>query len=203
MNATNRNPAPFAVIGLIMAFAFAILWIVAAENDPSWAFGDNKLSELGVSSIEFTADVFKCACIACGALAFVFGLGKAYCEDGCNSASGIMCAVVGIFIALIGIYNADYGNGNINETVTYLFFLFMLIAACLSVKGDWNDGKRISGAIAAILVLVALSCLVGKDIEFTEGVALICGLLWILSESVKMILEIKESKDVKIDVETI
>ena len=170
MNATNRNPAPFAVIGLIMAFAFAILWIVAAENDPSWAFGDNKLSELGVSSIEF---------------------------------SGIMCAVVGIFMALIGIYNADYGNGNINETVTYLFFLFMLIAACLSVKGDWNDGKRISGAIAAILVLVALSCLVGKDIEFAEGVALICGLLWILSESVKMILEIKESKDVKIDVETI
>ena len=203
MNATNRNPAPFAVIGLIMAFAFAILWIVAAENDPNWAFGDNKISDLGVSSIELTADLFKYACIVCGALAFVFGVGKAYCEDDANRASGIMCAIMGIFMALAGIYNADYGNGTLHETVAYLFFLFLFLAAALSVYGDWADGKRISGAIAAILVLIALSCIVGKSLEFTEGVAVICGLLWIMSESVKMILAVKETKDVKVDIETI
>ncbi len=203
MNATNRSPALFAVIGLIMAFAFAIMWIVAAENDPAWTFGDNMISELGVSTNQFTADVFKYGCIVCGALGFVFGVGKAYCEDNCSRASGIMCAAAGIFLALVGIYNSDYGNGNLHDTVSYLAFAFIFLAAALSVYGDWSEGKRINGAIAAVLILVALSCYVGKDLAFTEGIAIICALFWMISESVKMILNIKSAKDVNVNVETI
>lgn len=201
MNAI-RNPAPFAVIGLIMAFLFAIVWIVAAENDPTWVLGESKLSELGVSTYDFTADAFKYGCIVSGILCLVFGIGKSLCEDGSSCASGIMCAVAGIALACVGYFTTE-SNADVHDIAAYLLFVFLALAVALSVHGDWTEGKRINGLVGIILFAMVIACLVGKDIAYTEAVAAICGLIWILSESVKMILCVKAEKDVKVDVETV
>lgn len=201
MNAI-RNPAPFAVIGLIMAFLFAIVWIVAAENDPTWVLGESKLSELGVSTYDFTADAFKYGCIVSGILCLVFGIGKSLCEDGSSCASGIMCAVAGIAFACVGYFTTE-SNADVHDIAAYLLFVFLALAVALSVHGDWTEGKRINGLVGVILFAMVIACLVGKDIAYTEAVAAICGLIWVLSESVKMILCVKAEKDVKVDVETV
>lgn len=201
MNA-NRNPAPFAVIGLITAFLFAIMWIVAAENDPFWIFGESKLSDLGVSIYDFTADAFKYGCIVCGILCFVFGIGKSLCEDGSSCASGIMCAMVGIALAFVGYFTAE-SNADVHDMSAYLLFVFLALAVALSIHGDWTEGKRINGLIGIVLFAMVIACFIGKDIAYTETVAVICGLLWIVSESVKMILCVKAAKDVKVEIETV
>ncbi len=201
MNAI-RNPAPFAVIGLIMAFLFAIVWIVAAENDPTWVLGESKLSELGVSTYDFTADAFKYGCIVSGILCLVFGIGKSLCEDGSSCASGIMCAVAGIALACVGYFTTE-SNADVHDIAAYLLFVFLALAVALSVHGDWTEGKRINGLVGVILFAMVIACLVGKDIAYTEAVAAICGLIWVLSESVKMILSVKAEKDVKVDIETV
>ncbi len=201
MNAI-RNPAPFAVIGLIMAFLFAIVWIVAAENDPTWVLGESKLSELGVSTYDFTADAFKYGCIVSGILCLVFGIGKSLCEDGSSCASGIMCAVAGIALACVGYFTTE-SNADVHDIAAYLLFVFLALAVALSVHGDWTEGKRINGLVGVILFAMVIACLVGKDIAYTEAVAAICGLIWVLSESVKMILCVKADKDVKVEIETV
>ncbi len=201
MNAI-RNPAPFAVIGLIMAFLFAIVWIVAAENDPTWVLGESKLSEMGVSTYDLTANAFKYGCIVCGILCLVFGIGKAACEDGSSCASGIMCAAAGIALAFVGYFTTE-SNPDVHDIAAYLLFVFLALAVALSVHGDWSEGKRINGLVGIILFAMVIACFIGKDIAYTEAVAVICGLLWVVSESVKMIVCIKAAKDVKVEIETV
>lgn len=194
MKAFKRNTAPFAVVGIVAAILFAMVWLVAAVNDPNWVLGVNTLSDMGVSDVQLTADLFMYGCIITGLLVFVFGLGKASNEYGSSRASGIMTAIAGVFLVLVGLYNKDFGNGNIHDTVAILFFLFLALAAMASVHGDWTEGKRINGAIGAILIMIVIGVAVGKPLAFVETVAVLCGLIWIISESVKMILNIRAAE---------
>lgn len=190
MKAFSCNTGPFAVIGIAMAFFFAMVWIVAASNDPNWSLGVNTLSDMGISDVQLTADLFMYGCMIAGALAFVFGLGKAYNEANASRASGIMVAFAGVFLILVGLYNKDYGNGNLHQTVAMLFFFFLTVAAALSVFGDWAEGKRVNAVISATLIVIVIGAAVGNTIAYVEAVAVICGLLWIMNESVKMILNL-------------
>ncbi|MDO5861684.1 MAG: DUF998 domain-containing protein [Thermoplasmata archaeon] len=194
MNATKRSPAPFAVIGIVAAFLFAVVWIVAAQSDSSWVLGENTLSDLGVSSVQFTADLFMYGCIITGILIFVFGLGKACCETRNSRAAGILVAAAGIFLVLVGIYNKDFGNGNIHVAVAYLLFLFLILAAIVSIAGDWAEGKRLSACATAILIVIVIGADIGNGLAYIEAVAVACALLWILIQSVKMILNLNAAE---------
>ena len=111
MNVSNRHPGPFAAIGLLAAFAFAVIMIVAINGDSAWVYGENMLSDLGISDVQMTADLFNYGCMIVGILVFVYGLGKAVCETQCNRASGCILAIAAIFLVLIGYIHSDFGNG--------------------------------------------------------------------------------------------
>ncbi|MDO5852800.1 MAG: DUF998 domain-containing protein [Thermoplasmata archaeon] len=203
MNATKVSPAPFAVIGIVAAFLFAVVWIVAAKNDPSWVFGDNTLSDMGISDVQLTADLFMYGCIITGILILVFGAGKACSEAGYSRASGILLAAAGVFLVLVGVYNKDFGNGNTHETVAWLFFVFLALAAIVSIFGDMAEGKRLNGIITTILVLICIGVCIGNTLAYTEGVVVACSLIWLLAESAKMILNLGAAKDPSPVVESI
>ena len=135
MNVSNRHPGPFAAIGLLAAFAFAVIMIVAINGDSAWVYGENMLSDLGISDVQMTADLFNYGCMIVGILVFVYGLGKAVCETQCNRASGCILAIAAIFLVLIGYIHSDFGNGNTHDTIAILFFLFLFIAMVLSAIG--------------------------------------------------------------------
>ncbi len=190
MNANTRSPALYACIGIFAAFIFAAIWVVAAQGDPSWVFGESMISDLGVSDVELTADLFMYGCIVTGLLAFIFGVGKAYTECGSNRLAGILVAIAGAFLVLVGLYNENFGNGNIHNTVAILFFLFLVLGMLASMVGDWAEGKRVNGAVTAVLIMVMIGVAVGKDLAYVESIAVICGLLWIFNASAKMILNV-------------
>ena len=123
MNVSYRHPGPFAAIGLLAAFAFAVIFAVAANADSSWIYGESMISDLGVSDVQLSADLFNYGCLIVGVLLFVFGVGKAACEFGCNRASGCMLAIAAIFLILIGYIHSDFGNGNTHEAIAILLGL--------------------------------------------------------------------------------
>ena len=187
MNVSNRHPGPFAAIGLLAAFAFAIVLIVAINGDSAWVYGENMLSDLGISDVQMSADLFNYGCMIVGILVFVCGLGKAVCETKCNRASGCILAISAIFLILVGYIHSDFGNGNTHDTIAILLFLFLFIAMVLSAIGDWRDGARINSAITVVLILIILGCAVGMSIAALEVITVACGIVWLAAISAKMI----------------
>ena len=188
MNVSNRHPGPFAAIGLLAAFAFAVIMIVAINGDSAWVYGENMLSDLGISDVQMTADLFNYGCMIVGILVFVYGLGKAVCEAQCNRASGCILAIAAIFLVLIGYIHSDFGNGNTHDTIAFLFFLFLFIAMVLSAIGDWRDGARLNSALTVVLILIILGCAVGMTVEALEVITVACGIVWLAGISAKMII---------------
>ena len=191
MNVSYRHPGPFAVIGLIAAFAFAIILVTAIMGDSAWVYGENMLSDLGISDVQMTADLFNYGCIIIGILVFVFGLGKALCETSCNRASGCILAIAGVFLILVGYIHSDFGNGNTHDAIAILCYLFLFIAMVLSSIGDWRDGYRLNSALTVILILIILGCCVGMNIASVEVITAACAIVWLAGISAKMIVTSK------------
>ena len=59
MKEENRSAAGFGAIGLVAAFIFSIVWVVAACADPSWSVGNDYVSQLGVSDVTLTKNIFN------------------------------------------------------------------------------------------------------------------------------------------------
>lgn len=188
MNVSYRHPGPFAAVGLVAAFALAIVITMATSGDPAWVYGENMLSDLGVSDVQSTADLYNYGCMIIGILTFVLGVGKAACELSCNRASGCILAIAGIFMILLGYMSSDFGNGNTHDTIAILFYLFMFIAMVLAAIGDWRDGYKINSALSVILILILLGCAVGMSIASLEVIFVACTVIWLAGVSAKMII---------------
>lgn len=197
MNATKHSPAPFAVVGIVAAAFFAVMWIVAAQGDASWVLGESTVSDLGISANDDTANEFMYGCIITGILVIVFGAGKAYCENGASTAAGLFIAAAGLFLALLGIFDKNYGNGDAHQAFAYLCFIFIAVGAVCSMFGDHAEGKKINAAITGALILIVVGAVVGKELAYYEAVATVCALLWLVSESVKMIFDLPKMEPVQ------
>ncbi len=187
MNVSYRHPGLFAVIGLLVAFAFAIVLVVAINGDTAWVYGENMLSDLGISDVQLTANFFNYGCIIFGIFLFIYGIGKAMCEISCNRASGCFVAIAAIFLILIGHIQSNFGNENTHEAIALLFFLFLFVSMVLSAIGDWRDNYKLNSALSIIAILVILGCAVGMNIESLEVITIACAIVWIAGISVKMI----------------
>ncbi len=186
MNVSFRNPGPFAAIGFLAAFALAVIVTVAINADASWVYGESKLSDLGISDVDLTKNLFNYGCIIVGVLTVIFGIGKAFSETGCNRACGCIIAIAAVFMILIGFVQADFGNGNTHDAAALIAYVFMFAAMALSAVGDWKDGSKLNAALSGILILIIIGCLVGMDIEKVQVIALACGIVWMLGVSAKM-----------------
>ena len=186
MNVSYRNPGPFAAIGFLAAFALAVVITVAINADTSWVYGESKLSDLGVSDVDLAKNLFNYGCIIVGVLIVVFGVGKAYNEDGCNCASGCFAAFAAIFLIIAGFLQANSGNSDTVESVVLLVSIFQIIAVALSAVGDWKEGAKLNAALGSILILIIVGCVAGMNIEKVQIIAIACYIVWMLGASAKM-----------------
>lgn len=202
MNATKHSPTPYAALGILAAFLIAVIWTVAAQNDPSWVLGESPVSDLAFSGVDVTADAFAYGLIVAGILVLVFGAGKARTEGSCSCSSGVMAAAAGVMLLLIGLGAAAGREGEYASTADWLFFVFMMLAIILSMFGSWQEGRRINAAVAAILVVVVIGAAVGKSPEYVQAVVYACTILWLVSDSAKMIMTMKAADEPDVRVET-
>ena len=186
MNATLRNPATFAVIGLAAALLFAAVWLAAATSDPSWELGVNTLSDMGVSDVSLTENLFNYGCVAAGFLVVLFGLGRSSFGDRAGRASGYLTAAAGLFLALVGVFDKGFGDGNMHLAVAYLFFALLALAVFASIASDWR-GRRWAGlAVSVAAVVVTVASLAAGSLALTEAVFVACALVWLIPQSLGM-----------------
>ncbi len=186
MNVSYRSPGPFAAIGFLAAFALAVIITVAINADASWVYGESKLSDLGISDVDLTKNLFNYGRIIVGILIVVFGVGKAYTENGCNCASGCFVAFAAVFLIIAGFLQTSSGNSDTVEAAALFVCIFQVVAVALSAVGDWKDGAKLNAALSSILILIIIGCLVGMNIEKVQVIAIACNIVWMLGVSAKM-----------------
>lgn len=189
MNSRKIGSAGFGIAALLGAFIFSVAWIIAVCGDASWVLGENTISDLGVSDVQISADLFKYACIITGVLFAIFGIGKAIFEKKANCASGIFAIIAALALIAVGVYNKDFGNGNAHLFVAYMFFLFTAIAAILSGYGDYHEKKTIPTAITVVAFVVGLFAYATCSLALAEVVIVVCILIWAAAQGVKLAME--------------
>lgn len=192
MNATRCSPALFAVVGICAAFMFALALVSAINADASWVYGESSLIDLKNSSVQVAADLMQYGSIVFGILLIVFGFGKGIVENKCGRASGFMLAIAGVFVVLLGL-DTQIGNENVESSLQILFLALLTISVVLSAYGNWYEGKNLNVALIVILFVVAFVAVCFKPLEASVVIIIACMLIWIVGESVKMILNINKA----------
>ena len=164
--------------GLAAAVSFVALYTIAMSLDPSYLFGKNYLSDLGVSD---GAWAFNSGVVIAGTL-FVpfalFGLRPALGKGALSIICVVLMAIAGLFLISIGIFTEDAGD--IHGVVSYGFFLTMLVTLGL-VAYALNRSKSLGSSgylVTLVIFLFGLAMLPMGGNPLSETLAVLGILLW-------------------------
>jgi Predicted membrane protein len=172
------------IFGLAGVVFFAVCWIIAAAGDPGWVLGENMISDLGASGLD-TEVVFNIGCIMGGMLVMVSGIGMTTIKnEKIYFATGIITALAGAFLTMIGLFPEDVGDAHVIFAV--LVFAALLVGMIVTIVGDMVYGKKIYFGIGVVLVVLIVFIALTQTFEFLEAAVAILGLVWLSLHSVKL-----------------
>ena len=183
-----EEPRNVALIGILGAIGFSVLWIATVLIDGSWVFGEMTLSELGDPSRP--ADMlFNISCILSGLVLAVFAFAmRSMQKVKLVRASMGLAGAASVFLIGVGLFpiHIDFWHG----LFSWAFFLTMMTAIILSVPGDWSRGGRARGiaGVSGFMVLVAVLLLALTPLALAEAIAVIFIMVWVLMRSFDLIL---------------
>jgi hypothetical membrane protein len=152
---------------------FALCWFIAALSDPTWTFGTNYLSDLGVSDYEHAWMFFNGGCLIAGILFAVCGVAILTSRrKGLDVVAGAVGIVAGISIAMIGVFPSDVGS--LHLYIAYAAFgAGMVCLLLLSVRDCQDKIIKLAVFTPACVALTALSYIVlvhgGNDVRSFSG----------------------------------
>ena len=184
MKEVKHSAAGFGAIGLAAALLFSVVWVVAASADPSWTFGTDTLSELGVSNVDMAKDAFNYGCMITGILMFVYGCGKAYRFNGAECASGTLAALAGICLSMVGVFTLDH---KLHILFAVLFFVLIAFAIVAAGYADGKSGRTLNAAVCACVLTAAFMSIAAVSIPMGEAIGVAGCIAWIIADSLKLI----------------
>lgn len=184
MTENKGSQSVVAAAGIIGAFAFCVLWMIAVFADPSWTFGENTISDLGISESETAKVAITIGCIITGAVMALFGIGKVWNGKSAIAAAGVFICMAGIFLALVGVFNKDVGD--IHKFIAYLFFICATLGIVIGAIGDYKIGNSLFAATAGGLVVIAFASYFILSCAGWEVISVICILAWFVIDCIKV-----------------
>lgn len=172
-----------AIIGLIGAIFFALLWTSAVIVDGNWILGEETLSELGgdrPGKVYFNTGVIVMGIMG---LLFAYGLYLILKGDliGRIGSSVLFMGAV----ALIGVGIFPITTGDYHTFFSYAFFGLMLITMFILALPIWRESRLgpVGGLVTVGALAISLVFLFTSSIPLTEAVAVICLLIWTVTLS--------------------
>ena len=180
----NKTHRLIGVSGVLAVIVFFTTWFMAAAEDPSWIFGENMLSTLGVSVSGDAAIIFNVGCIVSGLLIMVSGMGVAILTKKEYSAAGVAIAFGGLFLTLVGLFPEDLET--MHNIVAGSLFLLLIVGVILMTIGDWKEDRAFFGGLAILFLTTILGAILTQPIEMVETIAAILLLIWFGLNAVKI-----------------
>ena len=164
--------------GLVSPIVFAVLYTIAALNDPEYEYFRNYLSDLGVGNM---AAFFNAAVLIAGGLTIPFALLaiRPALAGGIAALAAVVLTVVGgMFLMLVGVFTEDAAD--LHTIVSYGFFMTMLMALfCYSWTLHFSNalGRPMTHITQAVFALGVVLVVLGFG-PGTETVAVLSILVW-------------------------
>jgi hypothetical membrane protein len=179
-----RGYTSVGIIGLTAVVIFGLGWLFSTLVDTGWVFGENMLSDLGGPASE-ARNFFNLGSFFGGLLVMCAGIGIASMKKyRIYAASGVLIAVAGAFLAMIGLFPID--TGNTHNMFAYGLFAAGIFGMIVMCAGDWRYGRTVFGGVTMMLLaIIAITYLV-DPLEYTEGVAVLVFLVWFALSCVKI-----------------
>ncbi len=172
----TKIPSVVLFIGMAL---FAFCWIGAVLLDPSWTFGVNTMSELGISETG-ARYLFLIGCAGTGMCTCIYGALMAHSLKPLFLRSVfIILSISGLFLMGIGFFTMDT---DLHIVFTAAFFIS--IALCMinyALYVAFAEENYLLAIYTAILIVANILLLVLTPIAFVEPVAVILFMVWILS----------------------
>ena len=186
------NTEKTATIGLVGIIIFSICWICAVILDGTWIFGENMVSDLGVSDTD-AKYFFNYGCIAAGIIIYVYGILTAYFNKSTlDRVCYILIAIAGMFLIGVGTFTEDLGWPH--NLCAYSLFIAVFISAILRIILDFINRDRVFAAVTAVLIISTIIVAATQTFPFLEAFAIIIILIWITLVCLKTIIKTKEFK---------
>lgn len=177
------SAAPFAFAGILVGALVPLLFTIAIFADANWTFDVNSLSDLGISSTKFAADLFNYTCMCAGILIALFAVGKFLIRCGADKASAVFLLLGGLFLIGVGIFTKDSCYHNY---ITWLYFITVVIAMIISGINDWKHGRTLTTAITVISFTVIVGSIPGFTIAGAEVITVMAMCFWMLGQALSL-----------------
>ena len=176
----KKHTTAFGWCGLLAVLAFVAMWIACVLLDSSWTWGQNAISDFGISDTD-AASYFKYGMIIAGALLAVFGVGEAFNKKQTGYiVSGIMLVLTGICLALVGTFTLNYYNGDLHHMFAYMTCIFMLAAVIAAAAQYWACGRIVVGGISIVIFCAAMAAVIAFPFEKFEVTVIVLALIWLI-----------------------
>lgn len=185
----TEKTAPIGLVGIII---FSICWICAVILDGTWVFGENMVSDLGVSDTD-AKYFFNYGCIAAGIIIYVYGILTAYFNKSTlDRICYVLIAIAGMFLIGVGTFTEDLGWPH--NLCAYSLFIAVFISAILRIILDLINRDRVFAAVTSVLIISTIIVAATQTFPFLEAFAIIIILIWITLVCLKTIIKTKEFK---------
>ncbi len=178
MNAdAKKHPAAFGWFGVLAVAVFSIVWLACYSADASWVWGENSISDFGISDTD-AASFFKYGCAIAGVLLATFGIGEIVNSKQTGYVfSGVMTVLTGICLLVVGFVTLDY-NENLHDFFAILAAVFAAVTVISWAAQSWKCGREIPAGVSVILFCAVLACMFAYNLEKFEVIALVLALIW-------------------------
>jgi len=180
------------ILALHAVVIFSVCWFAASVSDPTWVFGANYLSDLGVSKYTWGHKFFNGGCLIAGVMLAACGTALIVTKERTlDVLAGLFALIAGIAMSLIGVVTEDAGRAHI--IIALIAFGSGFIGLIFLAIKDKFDGLcplamfTLVGIIAVILSYLIFNLDADKLTPEVETVAIIVLLLLFLLQGMKFI----------------
>lgn len=184
-------------VGVIAVVAFCIMWLACLGADSSWSWGNNSLSDFGVSHTD-AADYFNYGLVIAGALLALYGVGRLQTSQKKIgfSIGGALLTLTGFAVILIGMLTKDIDSGNYHDFFGILTIIFLAVAVIAITAQEYLDGRILPVGVSLVLIFAVASFAIVFDFEEFEVYSIVACLIWVLMDAALMIAAgIQEGKE--------
>ena len=175
-----------ACIGMFSIVFFSVCWILGIVLDGDWVWNEDVICRLGISEVEFVANMYLVSCLVTGIGLITCGFGIMRESSRTLEMFAFMCCMI-FGVAMIGLGLIDMNNKGVHRIFSTAIMLFGIVVMTVCTLDDVIQHKYRMALVTFLFGLVVLAILLIEP-DAVQTISVVGMLVWLF---VKCILKVK------------